>query len=120
MQYMVNYGSIDIPTPWTFTIMNPDYLEVFQTWNWNSNDMDSTGKATGLADQVPCSPMACGANQAARPGLCLMPKSLISTDYALLGSRCSSLNRPLHSLDPVCVTQLPECPCDALAFLTPL
>ena len=53
LQYIVNYGSIDIPAPWTFSIMNPDYLEVFQTWNWFSDGMDSTGKATGYANQVP-------------------------------------------------------------------
>lgn len=60
VQYLVNYGSTDIPTPWTFSIMNPDYLEVFQTWNWESNGMDSTGKATGYANQVSCSAPACG------------------------------------------------------------
>lgn len=59
-QYMVNYGSIDISTPWTFSIMNPDYLEVFQTWNWYSDGMDSTGKATGYANQVSCSATAYG------------------------------------------------------------
>ena len=59
---MVNYGSIDIPTPWTFSIMNPDYLEVFQTWNWESSGIDSAGKATGYANQVPCSASACAAS----------------------------------------------------------
>ncbi|CAL5222760.1 g5172 [Coccomyxa viridis] len=61
--YMVNYGSIDIPTPWTFSIMNPDYLEVFQTWNWESSGIDSAGKATGYANQYWQTVMASGRNQ---------------------------------------------------------
>ena len=62
VQYMVNYGSVDIPTPWTFSIMNPDYLEVFQTWNWESDSMNSTtGEASGYANQVPRSASACRA-----------------------------------------------------------
>ena len=73
---MVNYGSIDIPTPWTFSIMNPDYLEVFQTWNWNSNSMDNAGKATGFADQVCCCPAAYGACQSAAPVSRHMPNSV--------------------------------------------
>ncbi len=52
-QYLVNGGSEDIETGWTFSIGNPDYVSVFQTWNWNAEGaMDSSGTAHGYADQV--------------------------------------------------------------------
>ena len=52
-QYLVNGGSQDIETGWTFSIGNPDYLSVFQTWNWNAEGaMDSSGTAHGNANQV--------------------------------------------------------------------
>ncbi|CAK0783702.1 hypothetical protein CVIRNUC_006901 [Coccomyxa viridis] len=48
---LVNHGSNDIPTGWTFSIQNPNYLGVYGAWNWMYSGMDSTGNATGYANQ---------------------------------------------------------------------
>ena len=52
MQLLVNHGSSDIPTGWTFSIQNPNYLGIYGAWNWVYSGVDSTGNATGYANQV--------------------------------------------------------------------
>ena len=52
MQLLVNHGNGDIPTGWTFSIQNPNYLGIYGAWNWVYTGMDSTGNATGSANEV--------------------------------------------------------------------
>ena len=52
VQFLVNHGISDIQTGWTFSIQNPNYLGVFQAWNWQVDGIDSTGTATGSAHEV--------------------------------------------------------------------
>ena len=53
LQWLMNLGSTDIPTPWEFTITNPNYLGLSSIWNSQLSGMDtSTGTVTGSVHEV--------------------------------------------------------------------